>query len=240
MKPRDLEGFVYVADEEAGGFAGVEAGATVRNPTRAPPWIVVDHRLDAVAVTRWPGRVWRVRVVDADLGDQIVGVPYTRAFAVHVLEAVPVAALFGAHGAAIVELLAQAALLDRARAERIDGRLRGDAGDAYSAAWNAWLAGCGVASAGPAPDHHDTLHVSGPPGGSPINHGFFLVCEIVTRRARALDGDAAFAHDEEGPYLTAPWSGASTAALHAAMALGAPQCCTEAQRRRLLSAWLDG
>ena len=53
--PIATQGFLYVSEAEAGNLYGASVGATVRNATAGPPWIVVDHVLPAVRVGRWPG-----------------------------------------------------------------------------------------------------------------------------------------------------------------------------------------
>lgn len=118
------QGFVYVSVVDSTAMAKAEAGRTVRIPGRGPPWIAVDHELSSVVVARWPGRLWAVEIVDAVTAQDGAGglradAGYTRAAAVKILHAVPVAALFGAHGAEVCAVIEAAAKLDLAGAERL-------------------------------------------------------------------------------------------------------------------------
>ena len=63
---RVIDGFVYVPDSDSGVFAGAARGMVLRKPDRSPPWIVVDHAIESAVIARWPGRLWRVVVLDAD------------------------------------------------------------------------------------------------------------------------------------------------------------------------------
>src|SRR5829696_694432 len=103
---RPRHGFVYVPVVNTGPMANAEAGRMVRIPGRGPPWIAVDHEVSSVVMARWPGRLWAVEIVDPITGQDLktagqVGLRpdagYTRAAAVRILQAVPVATLFGPH-----------------------------------------------------------------------------------------------------------------------------------------------
>src|SRR5688572_21913449 len=100
------EGYVYVPDSDPGFFAGAARGMVVRKPDRLPPWIVVDHAIQSALVARWPGRLWRVAVLDAEGVEQASAhANYTRALAVKVIEEIPAARLFGEQGEAVVAVL---------------------------------------------------------------------------------------------------------------------------------------
>src|SRR5437762_9363343 len=93
--PSPDEGFIYVEDGESSVMSRAIAGARITLNPRKPPWIVVDHTIEAICVARWPGRLWRARVVDkADVPQPLAYARYTRAASVDVLEQIPAAQLF--------------------------------------------------------------------------------------------------------------------------------------------------
>src|SRR5262249_21311274 len=109
VSPR--RGYVYVGRDDPGAMAEAKPGARAQIAGRSPPWIVVDHDLTSVVVARWPGLLWHVEVVDPitrreqEPSPLLPGARYTRAAAVKVLEQVPVAELFGAHGAKVCTII---------------------------------------------------------------------------------------------------------------------------------------
>ena len=138
------QGFIYVSVVDSGAMAKAEAGGAVRIPGRGPPWIAVDHGLSSVVVARWPGRLWAVEIVDAVTAQDCAGglradAGYTRAVAVKILHAVPVATPCGAHGAEVCAAIEAAARLDLAGAGRLAEMRHPRAGDAQNQVWRRWL-----------------------------------------------------------------------------------------------------
>jgi len=184
------QGFVYVSVVDSTAMAKAEAGRTVRIPGRGPPWIAVDHELSSVVVARWPGRLWAVEIVDAVTAQDGAGglradAGYTRAAAVKILHAVPVAALFGAHGAEVCAVIEAAAKLDLAGAERLAEMRHPGAGDAQNRVWRRWLVRENI----PLDRYNDldgTLAVGASKAGSPIGKAPRMIHSMVGRRAEAL------------------------------------------------------
>jgi hypothetical protein len=233
----ELRGLVFVSDADDGPMRSARAGATIRNTDGGPPWIVVDHSIESVIVAKWPGRLWKVEILEAAREQPNDGVNYTRAVSVRVIEELPVSELFGPHGARVC------AVIERARALTADDlAVLGANGHplaraAYSSGWRKWLGRGEPAPGDSSEDHADTLAV---PGGarSPIHSGFTVLHSVLAKRARGLVGDAAFVVDEEGNQsFTPPWASAADAFLHAAMAFGAPELLSPADREALTQAW---
>jgi hypothetical protein len=225
-------GLVYVPHDEAGAMKDARPGARLGRD-RGPPWIVVDLDTEKVIVTAWPGRLWRVCVLRRASEQPMAYARYVRADQVEVLEEVPCATLFGAHGDAVVKVLDTAATLTREQTERLNQARLPDAHAAYMRSWNRWRAKNGLPH--PIADHHAPLIEGGK--GSPVGRGMSAVHDTVARRAKALDGDAAFRAEDEDLYLVNPWDGASDAMLHAALSLGAPQFCIDGDDDTLLRPW---
>lgn len=230
-------GLVFVSDADDGPMRSAKVGATIRNADGGPPWIVVDHSVESVIVTKWPGRLWKVEILEAAREQPHAGVNYTRAVSVRVIGEMAVSELFGPYGSGVC------AVIERARALTTDDlAVLGASGHplaraAYSRGWRKWL-GSGEPEPGhSSEDHADTLAVSGGVR-SPIHSGFTVLHSVLAERARRLVGDAAFVVDDEGNQAFTPvWASAADALLHAAMALGAPELLAPADREALTQAW---
>jgi hypothetical protein len=232
------QGFVFAAGAEEGAMQAARAGATIRNAHAGPPWIVVDHSIESVVVAKWPGRLWRVEILEAAAEQALASANYTRAVSVKVLEEHPVSTLFGPNGHLVCRVIETASALDLEDVALLAEAVHPDSRQAYSRAWSRWL-GRPASAGDEAEDHADTLAVPGNAGGrSPIGSGFTVLHSVLTGRARDLAGDAPFAIDDEGdPVFTPLWASAADAFLHAAMAQGAPELTSLTDREALTAAW---
>ncbi|WP_304179969.1 hypothetical protein [Phenylobacterium aquaticum] len=237
------EGLVYVCQADQGPMQGATEGAVIRIPDRHPPWIVVNHDPGSVIVAKWPGRLWRVQIVDAATpmdqrafgGAPLPHARYTRAVAVKVVREEDASQLFGPGGKAILPVLDAASNLVRSRAELLASARHADAADACDRLWRAWMQEQGVPSDAFPKSLDGVLLLS--TYGSPINDGLSVLHSVVFDRAKELDGDAATISDDEDIWLAPPWDAASTALTDAALALGAPSWANSADREILTQAW---
>ena len=243
-------GFVYVPEVHTGPMANAETGLMVRIAGRKPPWIAVDHDVSSVVVTGWPGRLWAVEIVDPITDRDLkaagqVGLRadagYTRAAAVKILQSVPVATLFGVHGAKVCAVIEAATELTLPQATRLAELRQPAAGDAQTRLWQHWLARENIPL-----DRYDdldgTLAIGASKAGSPIGQGLKVIHNVVGRRAEAVAGPAVWLVDEadpEGAWLSEPWSAASTALGDAALALGAPDLVDSQDCKVLTAGWRD-
>ncbi|MFC3502756.1 hypothetical protein ACFOOK_17485 [Micromonospora krabiensis] len=248
-----VEGFVYVVADRPGPMAGAGVGERVRIPSWAPPWIVVDHRLDRVLAGRWPGRLFRVRSVPPESDEERDALAraarnlgadagYTRVSAVDVLEELRPGLLFGPHGDAVVDVLEHARLLTEPAARALAAARPPGADDAYDRAWRRWLDAQAGGAAYQDDDHRGVLAIPGVgPGRSPIGSGLVAVWTCVVDSARRRVGPAAFTvqtdDGEEDEVLLDPWRTAGGALLDAALALGAPDLVDAADAAVLTAAW---
>ncbi len=217
----------------------------VARPKAKPPWIVVDESLDSIVIgSRWPGQLWRVRVVKlGDMSGLVAQPGYWRASTIELLEELPLSALFGSIGDAVLEIIAQIRKLSRIEAQGLADNLPADAHLAYSRAWMQW------SQQGAEPTHDSvdewrgTLAATrrGDKARSPIHSGFLLIHAQLRLRAEQVDGDSAFVvveEDGETEQILAPlWQGACDALLFAAMAKAAPQYVAEQDAVTLAHAW---
>ncbi|MFC5753442.1 hypothetical protein [Actinomadura rugatobispora] len=248
-------GYVYVADADPGRMAGAEAGRRVANPDPEPPYIVATRSLGGLTVWNWPGRLFRVEVVppederwreriDRANAELVPEAGYTRAMSVDVVAELPVSALFGPHGERVAEVIEATRGLTQERAERLASARHPGAGEAYSAAWDRWLA----AQPNPGP-YLGTPHegVTAIPGAraigtaaSPVGSGFTAVYRMawLAARSRGRPGIAVVVEDgETEEYFEPPWRRAFLAAVEAAMAFGAPHLVEGGEAGVLTAAW---
>jgi hypothetical protein len=230
------QGFVYVPDGDEGPMRAAKAGVTVRNANSGPPWIVVDFSVDSVIAARWPGRLWRVEILQVARQQAGAEPNYARAVSVRVIEQLPVSSLFGPQGERVCQVIHRASLVTLEEVMGLGAAIHPLARQAYSRAWSRWL---GRTEPESSEEHADTLAAvsEGSSGRSPIGSGFTVLYSVLTERARVLAGDSAFVVDEEGDPIFAPaWSAAAEAFLHAAMAFGASHI-EDADARALTAAW---
>ena len=233
------EGLVYVPDVEPSPMKNAAVGAIVRTIDRRPPWIVVDDSIDSIVVAKWPGRVWRVEILDKASEQPLPHAHYTRAHAVRVLEEVPAPILFGAHGDAVCEVIERARRITLEDVVQIGAVVPPDAPETYSSAWKRWIEETLPGSPHRGLDHFHTLAIpSDYRTRSPIGHGFTVLYSALSDRARELVGEAAFLVDEEGDVSFTPeWAVVCEAFLHAAMAFRAPELMPVADRDLLIAAF---
>ncbi|OZI49060.1 hypothetical protein [Bordetella genomosp. 5] len=229
--PPAREGYWYDATDPRTEL--VREGARVRRAASGPPWIVVDQHIASITIgSHWPGRLWRVRVtVLGDMSGLVAEPGYWRASEIELIDALPLSALFGPHGDAVLDVLARIESLSVAQATALSNAnaLAPDAEAAYGRAWAHWSEGTPASAATPAQDWAGTLAASSRGGAarSPVHGGFLLIHGQLWKRAQAIGGADAIlrTEDEDGEIeesLAAPWDGACSALLHAAMARGAP------------------
>ena len=233
-------GYTYASVSQPAQFANATPGLTVGTFTDKPPWIVVDLSLSSIVVASWPGKLWQVQVLRRATEQPRVGAGYVRATAVRIEHELPSASLFGANGLAIEEVFRHALHLTIENGIRLTERSNRAASEVFSAAWNRWLAEVEPTNPHRNQDHRDTLAVFAAGQRSPVGPAFTVLHSITTKRARELEGDAAFVVDEEEQAFAPAWASAFSALLHACMALGASSTVLSDDERAVLLAGYSG
>lgn len=208
----------------------------------APPWLVVDSSISSMLMTagKWPGELWRVRIVEpGDMSGLVAEPGYWRARVIELVEQLPLASLFGVHGEAVLGILERIGRLTAEEAGALAQAVHPDGWQAYGRAWSRWAN----------TSEQDWTGVIAAPGyraqmRSPVHCGLSLAADLLRSRARALDGEAAFflIPDDENPserveVLVSKWEGALDAVLQAIMAAGAPEMLEAHDREVLSQAW---
>lgn len=231
-------GLVYVADGEEGPMAAAAAGQRVDRPDDRPPWIVVDHHVHSVIVAKWPGRLLKVRVLRSAAEQPLVDAGYTRATAVDVLEALPLAVLFGSSGEAVVELLNAIPGLSVTVIAALGEQVDAQAAAVHNAAWDRWLARVDPGSPFIGEEHAGVLAMGAHASRSPVGAAPSILHAVLRRHARDTAGEGAFIEDEGEPVFNASWSRAAACLQHALIGVGAEESLlTAAERAVLVRAW---
>lgn len=231
------KGWVYVPELDDSLMSGAQVGIVIKNKTRHPPWIVVEHSLASIVISKWPGRLWEVEIIDAvsqaDLNAAGASSPlpdanYTRAVAVKIIRELPLTLLFGENGESICKILAAISTLDLSQVAALAMAVKPEAAFLYTRVWNDWLA---IAS-------DRSLVTSDSKSSSPVKRGLSVIYQEIYKRASQVGGNSAILVDEDGEaYLNSTWSKANEACLHAAMGYGTRNMLCEREYQILVSAW---
>ncbi len=237
-KPVGRLGYSYVADNDDSVMGLVQKGQIVRTEVRGSPWIVVDEAPTTAILARWPGRLWKVCVIEAapDEDQPLAYARYTRALAVKVIGEESPARLFGKQGDEVLNVLTRAAQLNRGVALELSSARHPEAPAAFDRVFRLWADNEGI-EIGYDDCLDGTLRVGSMPHGSPIYEGLSVLHKIIFDRAKKLDGDAATTIEDEDEYLNQPWQNADRVFADAALALGAPKFVSANDRDILLAAW---
>jgi hypothetical protein len=240
-------GFIYVPDGETGPMSRAQQGVVVRVEGRGPPWIVVDEVQESIVLTKWPGTLWKARIVEAATaedqrsrgGPPLPYARYTRCISVEILGKEDPSALFGEHGQEVLAVLERARLLTRDQALALSSARHHEASDAYDRAFRCWAEAEHISVEAHDDNLDGTLMIGSMPAKSPINNGLSLIYQTVFDRAKAVEGSSATHVDEWGDVeLVEPWSGAGTVLLDAALGRGAPDFVEERDRHILTMGFL--
>lgn len=232
----EVLGYAYASADLPAQFANATPGLTVGTFTDKPPWIVVDLSMSSIVVASWPGKLWEVQVLHRATEQPRADAGYVRATAVRIKRELPSASLFGPNGPAIEEVFKHALHLTIDDRTLLTERSNRAASEVFSTAWSRWLAEVEPTNPHRNQDHQDTLAVFAAGQRSPAGPAFTVLHSITTKRARELEGDAAFIIDEDEQAFTPAWASAFSALLHACMAFGASSTILSDDERSVLLA----
>lgn len=222
----NLKGYVYYSVDEDKRFSEAKAGDIIKNKSNRPPWIVVDHDLNSIIVTKWPGKLFEVEVLNQSnekkLNKGLVkDVWYTRTLGVKIIREIPLENLFGDNGVEICQIINITRNITVQQVISLSKFKNDDSREIYSKAWEKWIAIYDKESSYATDKHYDTLkifinnnrHIS-----SPIKQGLAIIASQLDSRAREILGKEAFIIDKGEEYLISEWANAMEKLLHAGMA----------------------
>lgn len=230
------EGYVYVAADDTNPVLGsMRPGTRVGGVFDGPPWIVVDHSPQSVILARWPGRLWKVQVLRRASEQPLAYAEYTRATAVHVVEEVPLAALFVHDGPAVVRFLNRVSQLTAAHIAVLGHEQDEDATSIHGLVWDRWLAEADVSADSIGTKHTRTIAIGSKAPCSPVGNAPSVLHAQLTRLAHHLVGDAAFVTDGEDQYFTPAWENVAANLQHGLFAAGVQERFVSPAERAVLS-----
>ena len=238
---KTIQGYVYASNQDNELFRNAKTGDLIVKKDKTPPYIVVDHSLDTLLITRWPGKLFKVEVIDPSkekgINEGLVkGVSYTRTFGVEIIEEVPPGELFGPNGKKIEQIVDLTRNITEEQVFELSKDDKASSRDLYAKAWRNWIMLYDKNHPYLNGNHHHTLLFS-PKNerySSPIKIGLSLIYSQFDIRAKELVGDQAFGYDEEGEiYLQPIWALAVEKALQAGMSYASDDVLTELERETL-------
>lgn len=241
LKRNKIQGFVYSADEDNELFKYAKVGDLIIKQDRNPPFIVVDHSLDKTIITRWPGKLYEVEVInqskEKDLNKGLVkNVWYTRTLGVKILKEVPVENIFGPNGHHISRIITW---IRNVTEEQVNSFSKYDlesGRNLFTKAWRNWISLTDRDYAYLNDDQYNTLKVfpKNQKYSSPIREGLSIMASQFDIRARELVRESAFGVDEEGEIFLQPkWAKASEILRHAGMSYESDNLLTASEKKIL-------
>ncbi len=231
----EIMGFVYVGKGSDSLMTVAASGAKIGSAVDEPPWIVVDHTPESAVLARWPGRLWKVRVLHSAAQQPLSYAGYTRATAVDVLQELPLAMLFQHNGQAVVDFLNRISQLTAETVAALAESQDDEAARMHNAAWDRWLASTDPASPFVGQNHAGIIAMGAKRPGSPVGQAPSVLYAQLAQRAREIAGDAAFVIENDEQSFRHPWSQAATCLQHALFAIGVAQHLLSPSERIVLA-----
>lgn len=225
-KSKNLKGYVYYSVNEDKRFSEAKSDDIIKNDSNRPPWIVVDHDLNSIIVTKWPGKLFEVEVLNQSNEKKInkglvKDVLYTRTLGVKIIREIPLENLFGENGAEICQIINSTRNITEQQVISLSKFKNDDSREIYSKAWEKWIDIYDKESSYARDKHYDTLKIftnNNRYSSSPIKQGLAIIANQLDLRAREILGKEAFIIDEGEEYLISEWADAMEKLLHAGMA----------------------
>lgn len=242
-RQKKIQGFLYLTEDSNRELFETPVGEKFIKPNRQPPWLVVNHTLDGVLVTKWSGRLLKVQILDQDTEKDInkglvKDIWYTRTMGIEIIEEIPCETLFNPEGSVITKILDFTTNMTQDDANILSQFNLVDAYKIYSNTWNRWLTTQDPSSIHLNQDHSNTLAIYPKNSRNTLNRSFSVISNLVSKRAKELLGELAFTLDEDGEYiLSESWAYSRDALMQAAMAFHGQEFVSNEERKVLLKPW---
>ena len=236
-----IKGYVYSGDDEDGLFVDAKIGDLIIKQNKKPPYIVVDHTLATKIITKWPGKLFHVEVIneknEKDINKGLVkDVWYTRTFGVKILDEISLESVFGENGKAIKNLIDLTRNIEIEEVELLANYDTESNRPVLNKAWRNWVRMTDKEYEFFDEDYSDTLKMSpkNQVHSSPIREGLSIISSQFDIRARELVGESAFEIDDEGEIFLRPkWRAAVETLLQAGMSYESDNLITNEEKELL-------
>lgn len=238
---------MYAPDEKSGLFENAKVGDRLIKPERKPPYIVVDHSLNTKIITKWPGKLYRVEVInphkERDINKELLeGAHYTRTFGVKILEEIPIGKMFGANGDEIKRIIDITRELNEEAVNQLSEYDVESNRTIVNKAWKNWIKENVESYQHLDDDFYSTLKVTSKDKAysSPIGEGLSIISSQFSIRTRELVGDEGFHIDKDGEiYLLPKWDKACEALLQAGISYESHNLLSESKKDVLRKPFLE-
>lgn len=256
LESQEITGYVYVPDKQklfTGGkvgdrefinkdielFANARPGDLVIKEDKKPPYIVVDHDWITSIITQWPGKLFKVSILnpldEKDINTGLVeNIWYTRTYGLKILEELPAEVVFGTNGKEIKNLLSLIQNITEVQVNQLAEYALEVNRKLYSETWNRWKNFCDGSSS--IEDYENVIASQSKNSQvkSPIGIGLSVISNTFYQTVRKLTRDDALEIDEEGEVcLKAKWTAAGEHFLNAAMSYESNNLLTEQEKNQL-------
>ncbi len=240
FKKRKIQGYVYVPKGDK-LLRNSKVGDRVIKADKTPPYIVVDHAIETIIITQWPGKLFKVEVINPSKEEYInkglvKDVWYTRTFGVRLLKEVETKVLFGVYGHSIEQILNLTQNITKENVEELSKIESGMNRLLFSKAWQNWIKMHDIHHPFANEDHFDTIKISliNQKRNSPINEAFAIISAQFSIRAKQLVGSSAFRLGNDGETFLQPiWANAIEKINHAAMSYASDSILSASERQDL-------
>lgn len=238
---RKIQGYVYISNDKNELFANAKVGDLIIKKDKKPPFIVVDHSLDTKIITQWPGKLFKVEVINPSKEKKInkglvKDIWYTRTFGVKILGEVEIKELFGDNGQDIVQIINLTRTISEHKVLQLSNFDKGMNSELFQKAWRNWILIYDKNHPFVNEDHFNTIKIAlkNQRYSSPIKEGLSIISSQFDIRVRELVGDSAFEIDEDGEFYLQPiWAKAVEKILHAGMSYASDNILSESERKTL-------
>lgn len=210
--PKELpKGYIYSGQDKDDRFWRAMPGDVIKNGNKNPPWIVVNHTLSSITLTRWPGRLLEAEILNAadelEMNSKLrKDAGYTRTAGVRILRELPLEIIFGINGKQMCTLADHTRAITLVQLFALAQLPAHHARKLYAKAWHRWIVRQVPNSSHLKTRHYNTLELAPDNStyGSPVAQGLSLVSDQFDQRAYELFGEKSFRKDQSGEEFMIP------------------------------------
>lgn len=235
-------GFIFSHQGDDVRIFQAAPGDRITNWSKQPPWIVVHKTLEAVTITKWPGRLLEAEILnaknEADINAELrEDADYIRTTDVRIVNELPVEKIFSNNGKQLCMLFDRIVSISIADVHSLAKQPVADARNIYAKIWKRWERQKSNVNPRPLSSYYNLIY-SAPDNknySSPVMQALSVVSSLFDKRVRQLAGKNGFFEDEEEEeYLTPLWKRTENRLLFAAMAYAPPHLVTSEESEQLL------
>jgi len=240
-----IEGFLYISDKSRDDrFIDVHQDSIIKNKSKKPPYFVVNHNINRIIITEWPGKLFFVETLSSywRLNRNLLkNAGYTRANGVKILEVLELHKLFGKNGKLIKQVVDKSNNIEIDEAKILSKHLKNKSCEIYDIAWKRWLALKNIQNE----NSENYLGTSGIISNeteldqySPLGEVLSIIGNLLYKRIQQIDNENGLIVDNEGEIrLSNLWNTTQQTLFNIAMAYENQNILNEQEKLLLLEPW---